>query len=55
MLLKLGCEVDDRRNDMTTPLWIASQMGHVDIVKILLKYNANVDAERIVSKIRITK
>jgi ankyrin repeat protein len=35
--------------DGDTALTLASESGHVDIVKVLLKYNAKVDAKNIVS------
>lgn len=32
--------------DGTTPLWIAAQMGHSEVVKVLLLRGADRDAER---------
>ena len=46
MLLAAGANADVPRNDGATPLWIASQMGHDHIVKLLLQNGANVDAVR---------
>jgi ankyrin repeat protein len=46
MLLAAGANVDEARFDGCTPLWIASQMGHDHIVKILLQKGAFVDAIR---------
>lgn len=46
MLLAAGANADVPRNDGATPLWIASQMGHDHIVKILLQNGAHVDAVR---------
>lgn len=46
MLLAAGANVDEPRLDGATPLWIASQMGHDHIVKVLLQKGAYVDAIR---------
>lgn len=46
MLLAAGANCDVPRNDGATPLWIASQMGHDHIVKVLLVNGAFVDAVR---------
>lgn len=46
MLLAAGAQIDVPRNDGATPLWIASQMGHDNIVKILLQKGAYVDTVR---------
>lgn len=46
MLLAAGANADVPRNDGATPLWIASQMGHDHIVKVLLQNGAYVDAVR---------
>lgn len=45
-LLAHGANPDTRRNDGATPLWIASQMGHDDVVRQLLKAGAKVDVVR---------
>lgn len=52
MLLTLLAESGDPnicRIDGASPLWIASQMGHDHIVRVLLKNGARVDAVRCVS------
>lgn len=49
MLLAAGANPDVARNDGATPLWIASQMGHDHIVKVLLQNGAYVDSVRCVS------
>ena len=49
MLLAAGANADLARNDGATSLWIASQMGHDHVVKVLLQKGANVDAVRCVS------
>ena len=38
ILKEFGCSSDKRRSDGTTPLWIAAQLGHSEIVKELLKW-----------------
>lgn len=58
MLLTLLAEGGDSnvcRIDGASPLWIASQMGHDHIVRVLLKSGAHVDAVRCVSSCKITK
>ena len=52
MLLTLLAEGGDPnicRIDGASPLWIAAQMGHDHIVRVLLKSGARVDAVRCVS------
>jgi ankyrin repeat protein len=46
MLLAAGANADVPRNDGATALWIASQMGHDHVVKVLLSSGAYVDAVR---------
>ena len=53
MLLAAGANADLARNDGATALWIASQMGHDHVVKVLLQKGANVDAVRCVSLFHI--
>lgn len=48
-LLAEGGDPNVCRIDGASPLWIASQMGHDHIVRVLLKSNAHVDAVRCVS------
>lgn len=49
MLLTEGAHPDVCRNDGATPLWIAAQMGHDHIVRMLLQHGARVDSVRCVS------
>lgn len=49
-LLAQGCNPNVCRIDGASPLWIAAQMGHDHIVRILLKNGAYVDAVRCVSE-----
>lgn len=49
MLLAEGANSNVCRIDGASPLWIAAQMGHDHIVRILLKNGAYVDAVRCVS------
>lgn len=46
MLLTAGAFADSQRKDGATPLWIAAQMGHDHICKVLLQNGAYVDAVR---------
>lgn len=48
-LLSEGGDPNICRIDGASPLWIAAQMGHDHIVRILLKNGAYVDAVRSVS------
>lgn len=48
-LLAEGGDPNVCRIDGASPLWIAAQMGHDHIVRILLKNDAYVDAVRCVS------
>lgn len=48
-LLAEGGDANVCRIDGASPLWIASQMGHDHIVRVLLKNGARVDAVRCVS------
>lgn len=45
-MLTAGAYPDTKRIDGATPLWIAAQMGHDHICKVLLQNGANVDAVR---------
>ena len=45
LLLEKGADVNQPKLMNETPLMVASKEGHVDEVKLLLKYNANVTAE----------
>lgn len=45
-LVKAGADINAKRNDGNiTALWVASCMGHLDIVKYLLEQNAGVDIQ----------
>lgn len=46
MLLAEGANLNACRIDGASPLWIAAQMGHDHIVRLLLKNGAQVDAVR---------
>lgn len=46
LLITAGAYPDTKRIDGATPLWIAAQMGHDHICKVLLQNGANVDAVR---------
>ena len=39
-MLKHGADINKATKDEVTPLWIAAQNGHLDIVKYLLKHGA---------------
>lgn len=51
MLLSEGADPNTCRIDGASPVWIAAQMGHDHIVRLLLKNGARVDAVRCVSTI----
>lgn len=59
ILLAHGANPNFCRIDGASPLWIAAQMGHDHIVRVLLKNGAQVDALRCVSQqwisIKITR
>ena len=46
MLVEQGADIDKARNDGATPLFIASQNGHVDVVSVLLEQGADIDKAR---------
>lgn len=48
-LIAEGGDPNVCRRDGASPLWIAAQMGHDHIVRILLKNGSHVDAVRCVS------
>lgn len=50
MLLAEGADPNACRIDGASPLWIAAQMGHDHICRLLLKNGARVDAVRCVSQ-----
>lgn len=50
-LLAEGGDPNVCRIDGASPLWIASQMGHDHVVRVLLKNGALVDAVRCVSEL----
>lgn len=54
-LLSEGGDPNICRIDGASPLWIASQMGHDHIVRVLLKNGARVDAVRCVSSFYFAK
>jgi ankyrin repeat protein len=41
MVKKLGANVNQARQDGTTPLHIAARYGHEDVLAFLIKYGAN--------------
>jgi hypothetical protein len=43
MLLKKGTNVDQANNNGATPLFIAAQNGHLEVVEVLLEQRANVN------------
>lgn len=54
-LLSEGGDPNICRIDGASSLWIASQMGHDHIVRVLLKNGARVDAVRCVSSFILQK
>lgn len=46
LLIQADAEIDVKRMDGATPLWIAAQMGQDHICKVLLQNGANVDTVR---------
>ena len=44
MLLEAGANTDAARNDGFTPMMIAAQKGHVEVIKMLLADGDNKDA-----------
>ena len=45
-LLEQGADIDKARNDGATPLYVASQKGHVDVVRVLLEQGADINKAR---------
>ena len=43
VLIENGALVDAKKNDGSTPLYIASQNGHLEIVKLLIKSKAQIN------------
>jgi len=37
--------VDDKRGDSATPLIVHTQLGSLEVVKVLIELNANVDLQ----------
>ena len=48
MLLRAGISRDARTKVDRTPLHVASQEGHLDIVNLLLQHSADIDAKDMV-------
>lgn len=48
MLLKAGISRDARNKVERTPLHVAAQEGHTDIVRLLITYGADVDCRDMV-------
>jgi len=45
-LIKAGADVDVRNKYGVTPLWIASEYGHIEVVELLLEAGSDVNAAR---------
>jgi ankyrin repeat protein len=43
MLLEQGADIDKAMDDGATPLIMASQEGHVEVVSMLLEQGADID------------
>ena len=50
MLLRAGISRDARTKVDRTPLHVASQEGHIDIVNLLLQHSADIDAKDMVGQ-----
>ncbi|XP_051272906.1 poly [ADP-ribose] polymerase tankyrase-2-like isoform X3 [Dicentrarchus labrax] len=44
LLLRKGADVNDRTKDMMTPLHLAAEKGHNDVIEVLVKHEAKVNA-----------
>ena len=44
-LIEHGADVNARSSDLSTPLHTAARCGRIEVVRLLLEYGANVDAE----------
>ncbi|KAM9316826.1 ankyrin repeat and SOCS box protein 3 [Gastrophryne carolinensis] len=43
LLLRAGADPSDLTNDLTSPLFLAVESGHAAVIRLLLKYEANID------------
>ena len=43
VLVEQGADIDKAKNDGATPLFIASQNGHVDVVRVLVEQGADIN------------
>ena len=41
LLIEAGADLDKANNDGWTPLWIASQNGHLEVVRLLVEAGAD--------------
>ena len=44
-LVKEGARVDDKRGDGATPLIVHTELGSLEVVKVLIELNTNVDLQ----------
>lgn len=53
VILKAGIGPDSRNKVDRTPLHVAAQLAHMDIVRLLLAFNANPNAKDMVSPLNV--